>query len=204
MPQMKFAAFLPHFSGFSSADWAALVSDPQHRAAQKYAKEKAAEGGPDAEDFLEIIEQMQVSAKQHSLLAIQGAATPGSSLPPVATIRSEPSGSGRCKALASSHGARIHTSCSSALVKITGIAFGCTRPTSAFGSVVRKAKMSVLTSPSFAFRTLIHFVQSPAKHNSGRVSSGANHTGVFLPSIVSYSENDVNGARQRFSGPARD
>jgi hypothetical protein len=69
MPQMKFAAFLPHFSGFSSADWAALVSDPQHRAAQKYAKEKAAEGGPDAEDFLEIIEQMQVSAKQHSLLA---------------------------------------------------------------------------------------------------------------------------------------
>lgn len=56
-----------------------------------------------------------------------------SSFAPVATIRSEPFGKGRCSALASSHGARIQTSCSSAVVRITGIAFGCTLPTSAFG-----------------------------------------------------------------------
>ncbi len=30
----------------------------------------------------------------------------------------------------------------------------------------------------------------------------ANHTGTFLPSIVSYSENDVSGTRQRLSGPS--
>jgi hypothetical protein len=39
-------------------------------------------------------------------------------LPPVAMIRSAPSGSGRCSALASSHGARIQTSCSSGVVRI--------------------------------------------------------------------------------------
>jgi len=36
-------------------------------------------------------------------------------------------------------GARIQTSCSSIVLRITCIAFGCTRPTSVFGSVVRKA-----------------------------------------------------------------
>ena len=128
---------------------------------------------------------------------------PGSSLPPVATIRSDPSGNGRCGALASSHGARIQTSCSSGVVRMTGIAFGCTRPTSEFGSVVRNAKMSAVTSPSFAFRTLVQLVHSPAKHSSGRLSSEANQTGTFLPSMVSYSENDVNGTRQRLSGPSQ-
>jgi len=59
--------------------------------------------------------------------------------------------------------------------------------------------MSVVTSPSLAFRTLVQFVHRPAKHISGRLSSAANQTGVFLPSIKSYSENDVNGARQRCS-----
>jgi hypothetical protein len=57
--------------------------------------------------------------------------------------------------------------------------------------------MSAVTSPSLTFRTLVQLVQRPAKDNSGRVSSGANQTGVFLPSIKSYSENDVNGTRQR-------
>ena len=28
------------------------------------------------------------------------------------------------------------------------------------------------------------------------------HTGTFLPSVVSYSENDVNGTRHRFAGPS--
>jgi hypothetical protein len=71
MPRMKFEAFLPDFSGFSSADWASLVSDPQHRAAQQYAKQKAGEGWLDAEDYVKILEQMDVSAKQRSLLALK-------------------------------------------------------------------------------------------------------------------------------------
>jgi hypothetical protein len=69
MQQMKFEAFLPDFSGFSSVGWASLVSDPQHRAAQQYAKENAAEGCLNAEDYIKIIEQMEVSAKQRTLLA---------------------------------------------------------------------------------------------------------------------------------------
>src|SRR5205807_2774144 len=83
---------------------------------------------------------------------------------------------------------------------MTGIALGCTRPTSAFGSQVRNAKMSEVTSPSFALRTLVQFVQSPAKQVSGRLSSEANQTAAFVPSTVSYSENDVKGTRQRCSG----
>jgi hypothetical protein len=63
--------------------------------------------------------------------------------------------------------------------------------------------MSVVISPSFAFRTLVHLVQSPAKLSRGRVSSAANQIGVFLPSIVSYSENDVNATRHRLSGPSQ-
>jgi hypothetical protein len=47
------------------------------------------------------------------------------------------SGSGRCSALASSQGARIQTSCSSAVVKITGMAFGWIGATIAFGAVVK-------------------------------------------------------------------
>src|SRR6476659_3454927 len=107
---------------------------------------------------------------------------------------------GRCSAWASSHCALSQTSCSSRVVRITGIALGWTLPTSAFGSQVRNAKMSAVISPSRAFRTLVHVVQRPAKDNNGRVASVANQT--FLPSIVLYSENDVNGTRQRLSGPS--
>src|SRR5712675_1811070 len=57
---------------------------------------------------------------------------------PRATIASASSGSGRCNALASSHGARIQTSRSSSVVRITGIAFGWIGATTAFGAVVRK------------------------------------------------------------------
>ncbi len=57
---------------------------------------------------------------------------------PRMTIRSASSGSGRCSALASSHGARIHTSRSSSVVSITGMAFGWIGSTTAFGEVVRK------------------------------------------------------------------
>ena len=70
MSQMKFETFLPHFSGFKSPDWEPLVSGPQRRAAQGYAKEEA-EGGLDAEDYMRIFGQMGVSTKQHSFLARQ-------------------------------------------------------------------------------------------------------------------------------------
>jgi hypothetical protein len=46
---------------------------------------------------------------------------------PRMTILSASSGNGRCSALASSHGACIQTSRSSAVVRITGIAFGSLR-----------------------------------------------------------------------------
>src|SRR5258708_27183885 len=62
--------------------------------------------------------------------------------------------------------------------------------------------MSAVISPSFALRTDVQFVQRPAKASRGRLSSRANHTGTFLPSIVSYSEKEVNGARHRCSGPS--
>jgi hypothetical protein len=68
MPEMKFEAILPHFSGFKSPDWEPVVSGPQRRAAQGYAKEEA-EAGLDAEDYMKIFDQMGVSSKQRSLLA---------------------------------------------------------------------------------------------------------------------------------------
>jgi hypothetical protein len=43
---------------------------------------------------------------------------------PLATISNPSSANGRCSALASSHGARIQTSRSSSVVRITGIASG--------------------------------------------------------------------------------
>jgi len=57
---------------------------------------------------------------------------------PRATIFDASSGKGRCNAFASSQGARIQTSHSSGVVKITGIAFGWIGSTIAFGAVVRK------------------------------------------------------------------
>jgi hypothetical protein len=57
---------------------------------------------------------------------------------PRATILIASSGSGRCKALASSHGARSQTSRSSSVSRMTGMAFGWIGSTTAFGDVVRK------------------------------------------------------------------
>jgi hypothetical protein len=57
---------------------------------------------------------------------------------PRITILSAASGNGRWSAFASSHGARIQTSCSSAVVRIAGIAFGWIGFTTAFASVVKK------------------------------------------------------------------
>src|ERR1700756_2923656 len=57
---------------------------------------------------------------------------------PRMTTLSASSGNGRCNAFASSHGARIQTSRSSSVVKITGTALGWIGSTTAFGAVVRK------------------------------------------------------------------
>ena len=58
---------------------------------------------------------------------------------PRMTIPSASSGNGRCNTFASSHGARIQTSRSSSVVRITGIAFGWIGSTTAFGDVVRES-----------------------------------------------------------------
>src|ERR1700732_1264922 len=90
----------------------------------------------------------------------QAARPPSSCLSPLATILSELSGSGLCSLSASSAGAFIQTSISSPPVRTTAIAFGWNSPTSLFGSVVRKAKMSFVVSPSFTFRTEVQRVRT--------------------------------------------
>ena len=57
---------------------------------------------------------------------------------PRATIFNVSSGSGRCSAFASSRGARIQTSRSSSVVRITGIAFGWIGSTIALDDAVKK------------------------------------------------------------------
>ena len=64
------------------------------------------------------------------------AAAPSSLSAPRMTILSASSGS-PCNAFASSHGARIQTSRSSSVIRITGMAFGWIGSTTAFGDVVR-------------------------------------------------------------------
>src|ERR1700709_2100107 len=73
-------------------------------------------------------------------------------------------------------------------------------PTSAFGSVVRNAKMSLVVSPPLTFRTDVHLVQIPAKQARGRVSSSANQ--MSPPSALLNSLNELNGTTQRFSAPS--
>ena len=122
---------------------------------------------------------------------------------PRATIAKDQSGRDRCKASLSGAGAVIQRSISSAVRKITGIAFGCSAPTSALGSVVRKANRSAVTSPSRTFRTEVQRVQIPAKQAMGRVVSNANHAGGLDPfGCGSGSEKLMNGTTQRFSEPS--
>ncbi len=57
---------------------------------------------------------------------------------PRATILNVSSANGRCSAFASSHGARIQTSRSSSVARMTGMAFAWIGATTSFASVVRK------------------------------------------------------------------
>src|SRR6202044_2233162 len=95
----------------------------------------------------------------------------------------------------------IQVSTSSGVVRITGIAFGWMVPTSAFGSVVRNAKMPLVGPPSLTFRTDVQLVQMPAKQARGRLSSSANQTSP--PSVLLNSLNELNGTTQRCSGPSQ-
>src|SRR4029077_2621886 len=134
----------------------------------------------------------------------QAARPPSSFLSPLATIFSERSGSGLCSLSASSADAFIQMSISSRAVRTTGIAFGWIAPTSLFGTVVRNAKMSLVVSPSFTFRTEVQRVQMPAKKANGRVSSKANQTAGREPSgRTLFSEKLVQGTTQRFSNPSQ-
>src|SRR3954465_3317726 len=91
-------------------------------------------------------------------------------------------------------------SISSCVVRITGIALGWIGATTAFASVVRKLNRRCSNSPSAFLRTPVQGRQIPAKQNKGRLSSNANHTGVFFGLVSAYSENDVAGTTQRHSG----
>src|SRR6476619_13855 len=73
-------------------------------------------------------------------------------------------------------------------------------PTSAFGSVVRKANTSLVVSPSLTLRTDVQLVQMPAKQTRERVSSSANQ--MSPPSALLSSLNELNGTTQRFSTPS--
>src|SRR5450631_3492789 len=84
------------------------------------------------------------------------------------------------------------------------MAFGWIGATTAFGSVVRKAKRAFVVSPSLTFRTDVQRVQTPAKNASGRLSSRANQTGGCEPSgCSSFSEKLVKGTTHRLSTPSQ-
>src|SRR6201991_1245877 len=59
-------------------------------------------------------------------------------------------------------------------------------PTSAFGSVVRNAKRSLVVSPPLTLRTDVQLVQMPAKQARGRVASSANQ--MSPPSAFELAE----------------
>src|SRR3954470_19770507 len=150
------------------------------------------------------MDDLALAARGHGLLTKfvgHGVIAARSSLRPRATILSDPSESGRCSFRASSGEAVIQAPTSSGVVRITGIAFGWMAPTSAFGSVVRKAKRSFVVSPSRTFRTDVQFVHVPAKHTSGRLSSSANQ--ISPPASRLNSLKDDIGTMQRLSTPSQ-
>lgn len=76
---------------------------------------------------------------------------------------------------------------------MTGMALGCIEQTSAFGSVVRNAKRSLVVSPSFTFRTT---------SNWARCRRSRRGDGFHRVRTGYHSLNELNGTTQRFSGPS--
>lgn len=86
---------------------------------------------------LDHVSMTFMTAKPHLRSGHVHAATSSFSVPRATTFIAS-SGSGRCNPFASSHDARIQTSRSSSVVRITGIAFGWIGSTMAFGAVISK------------------------------------------------------------------
>src|SRR5687768_5649795 len=91
-------------------------------------------------------------------------------------------------------------SISSGVVRITGIVLGWIGATTPFASQVRKLNRRCSISPSAFLRVPVQGRQMPANTNNGRLSSRANHTGVFFGLVSAYSENEVAGTTPRHSG----
>jgi hypothetical protein len=121
---------------------------------------------------------------------------------PSATIVSMSSGRGLCSFRASSVGALSHTSYSSGVVRITGIALGWIGPTTPFGSDVKNeySRCSPSTGSAFVPRAPVHGRQMPANAARGRSSFSANQTGIFRGLVSRYSEKEVRGIRARYCG----
>lgn len=67
---MILEAFMPDFSGFSSPDWAALLSGPRERAAASYEKLHEGDNRPlDRDDYLKIIDEVGDRARQCAEIA---------------------------------------------------------------------------------------------------------------------------------------
>lgn len=82
------------------------------------------------------------------------------------------------------------------------MALGLIAPTSALGSVVRKAYRSVVSMPVLIFLTPVQpTVQTPAKKPRGRSSPRANQTSCLAP--WSNSLKDVNGTTRLFAGSSQ-
>lgn len=64
-----FAAFLPEFSGFASAGWAALISGPRRRAAESRELIEMNDGVLDPGDFLAIFDETADKVQQRSEIA---------------------------------------------------------------------------------------------------------------------------------------
>ena len=125
------------------------------------------------------------------------------------TSRNRSSGSGRCSAIASGHGALSQVSISSRVVKMTGIALSWIGFTTPFGSVVKKPNSSWSCGPSLTRRMPCQRVQMPAKKKSGFVSSIANQklrwmpvAGSLSPGVGLGSAKLVAGTMQRCSTPS--
>ena len=92
---------------------------------------------------------------------------------------------------------------SSAVVRMTGIAFGRNELHFAV-RLSRQERVDVASDSAFLdFPDASPVSPKPAKASRGRFLSRANQTGTFLPSMVSYSLNEVKGTRQRCSGPSQ-
>ena len=130
------------------------------------------------------------------------------------TIRSASSGKGRCNALASSYGARIQTSRSSSVVRITGIALVWIGSTMAFGAVEDRSqpmcasgyapRLDPKTLPFYVpSRVPVEFYPAPQPVVPKKPKVKASRPGWFGWLDVERCAADVPLTSSRPSGPAQ-